>query len=128
MQRYLFNPTLDSPLRFIHPIQVKSISNLLSKPFPDYIDYIILFGGSLDLACGIDSDLDIYVISEHDPEVVYKEIYDRCSNLGRPFDILVSTRNDFISEASEFGTVEYLILQEGLCLYAKTQDNTVRAS
>ena len=72
--------------------------------------------------------MDVNVISEHDPEVVYKEIYDRCRNLGRPFDILVSTRDDFISEASEFGTVEHFIFQEGLCLYAKTQDNAVRAS
>jgi len=127
MQRYVFNPTLDSPLRFIHPLQINSISRLLSEPFADYIDYIILFGGSLDLSCGIDSDLDFYVISEHDTETVYKEIYDRCKNLDRPFDILISAREDFIAEASEFGTVEHRILQEGLCLYAKTQDNIVRA-
>jgi len=86
-----------------------------------------LFGGSLDLACGIDSDLDFYVISNYDPEVVYKEFYDRLKKIGRPFDILVSTREYFIAEASEFGTVEHRILQEGLCLYAKTQDNIVRA-
>ena len=127
MQRYVFNSTFDSPLRFIHPLQVKSVSRILSVPFADYIDYVILFGGSLDLACGVDSDLDFYVISEHNPEVVYKEFYDRLINMGRPFDILVSTREDFIAEATELGTVEHRILQEGLCLYAKTQDNIVRA-
>ena len=125
MLRYVFNPTLDSPLRFVHPIQAKSIYRLLSNPLPDYIDYLLLFGGSLDLACGADSDLDLYVISENDPEVVYKEIYERCRNLGRPFDILVSHREDFIAESSEFGTVEHLISKEGLCLYAKAQDNIV---
>jgi len=127
MQRYVFNSTFESPLRYIHPLQVKSVSRILGEPFADYIDYVILFGGSLDLACGIDSDLDFYVISEHDPEVVYKEFYDRLRNIGRPFDILVSTREDFIAEATELGTVEHRILQEGLCLYAKTQDNIVRA-
>jgi len=127
MQRYVFNPTFESPLRYIHPLQVKSVSLILSEPFADYIDYVILFGGSLDLACGIDSDLDFYVISNHDPEIVYREFYDRLKNIGRPFDILVSTREDFISESAEFGTVESRILQEGLCLYAKTQDNVVRA-
>ena len=128
MQRYLFNPNLDAPLRFVHPLQVKSISRLLDNPFPDYIDYVILFGGSLDLACGIDSDLDFYIISEHDTEMVYKEMYDRCKDLGRPFDILVSPREDFIAETLELGTVERQISQEGLCLYAKAQDNIVRAS
>jgi len=126
MLRYNFNPMLDSPMRYIHPIQIKSISRLLSEPFPDYIDYVILFGGSLDLACGIDSDLDFYVISQHDPDVVYKYFYDRCKNSERPFDILVSTLEDFIAEAAEFGTVEHHISKEGLCLYAKTQDNVVR--
>ena len=127
MRRYVFNPTFESPLRFIHPLQVKSVSQIMSEPFADYIDYVILFGGSLDLACDIDSDLDFYVISEHDQEIVYTEIYDRLKNIGRPFDILVSTREDFIAEASELGTVEHRILQEGLCIYAKTQDNIVRA-
>ena len=126
MQRFMFNPALDSPLRFIHPIQVKSVARLLSEPFPDSVDYVILFGGSLDLACGVDSDLDFYVISECDIDVVYKEMYDRCKNLGRPFDILVSSLDDFVSEAEEFGTVEYRILREGLCLYAKAQDNVAR--
>lgn len=127
MRRYVFNPTINGPLRFVHPLQANSVSHLLGDSFPDYVDYVFLFGGSLDLACGIDSDLDFYVISEHDAEVVYKEIYDRCRKLGRPFDILVSPREDFIAESSELGTVENRILQEGLCLYAKAQDNIVRA-
>lgn len=128
MRRYVFNPALENPLRFIHPLQINGISLFLSEPFADYIDYVILFGGSLDLSCGIDSDLDFYVISDHDPEIVYKELHDRCRNICRPFDILVSARDDFIAEAKVFGTVENRILQEGLCLYAKTQNNVVRTS
>jgi len=123
MQRYEFNPDMDTPLRFVHPVQIKSIVHLLSEPFSDFIDYIILFGGSLDLSCGIDSDIDIYVISEHNPEEVYKEIYDRLKGTDRPFDILVSAHDDFVAEAAELGTVEHRISQEGLCLYAKEKDN-----
>jgi len=119
----MFNPNLEGALRFIHPIQIKSITKFLGQPFSEHIDIIILFGGSLDLSCGIDSDLDFYVISEYDAEAIYKEIYDRCKGLGRPFDILVSQREDFISEALEFGTVEHKIVQEGLCLYAKAENN-----
>jgi predicted nucleotidyltransferase len=119
MKRYVFNPKADAPLRYVHPVQAKSVANLLSNPFPDYIDRIILFGGSLDLACGMDSDLDLYVISEHNPDIVYKEMYDRCKELGKPFDILVSPYEDFIAESMELGTAEYEIAREGLCLYAK---------
>jgi len=122
MHRYVFNPKLESPLRFVHPLQVKSVSCFLSTPFPEYVDYVIMFGGSLDLACGIDSDIDFYVISDHDSEAVYKEIYERCKNLGRPFDIIVSPLNDFITESAQLGTVEHRISREGLCLYAKAQN------
>jgi len=128
MKRYVFNQNMEAPLQFVHPIQVKSVSHFLSKPFSEKIDYVILFGGSLDLSCGIDSDIDIYVISEHNPEEVYKEIYDRLKGIGRPFDILVSAHDDFVAESAELGTVEYRISQEGLCLYAKEKDNIAGAS
>ena len=119
MQRYVFNPTLQAPLRYVHPLQLDGVKKLLSHPFPDYVERVILFGGSLDLSCGVDSDLDFYVISEHEPLAVYREMHERCVQLGRPFDILVSPHEDFIAEAQEFGTVEYDIAKEGLCLYAK---------
>ena len=78
MQRYVFNPTLESPLRFIHPIQVKSISRVLNEPFADYIDYVILFGGSLDLACGIDHRSDQYLQDLDDVEA--KELINTISH------------------------------------------------
>jgi len=60
---YNFNPDLQEPLNVIHPIQVASVQQFLKNEFPEEIESIILYGGSLDLACGMNSDLDFYVIT-----------------------------------------------------------------
>lgn len=123
MDRYVFNPLLNAPLRYVHPLQAGAVAHIAGQSFSQDIEYIILFGSSLNLTCGATSDLDLYVISEHEPEAVYKEVYDHCKNMGRPFDILVSTMEDFDEEKLVPGTVENQVLREGLCVYAKTKNS-----
>ncbi len=117
---YNFNPDLPEPLNMIHPFQLKAVRLLLDEDFPDDVEYIFLFGGSLDLACHIQSDLDLYVITSNpDLMAVYHEMHTRCRKLKKRFDILVSSLQDFLESASEFGTVEYEIKQRGLVIYAR---------
>jgi hypothetical protein len=118
-RRYVFNPGLRGGLRYVHPIQVKGLIHLLREPLPEQIDLLYIFGSSLDLSCGATSDIDLYAISEHDRDEVYKQLYTRCRGMGRTFDILVSNRADFDAEAIIYGTVESVVDREGLCLYAK---------
>jgi predicted nucleotidyltransferase len=104
----------------IHPFQLKAVRKLLEEDFPDDVEYIILFGGSLDTACHLHSDLDLYVITSNtDLQSVYHDIYTRCLKLKKRFDILVSNMPDFIEAMNEFGTVEYEIKQKGVVIYAK---------
>jgi predicted nucleotidyltransferase len=121
---YNFNPDLPEPFNMIHPFQLKAVRRLLDEDFPEDIEYIILFGGSLDLACAIYSDLDLYVITSNpDYQAAYEEVYARCLKLKKRFDILVSSLPDFLEAVNEFGTVEYEIKQKGLVIYAKQKNN-----
>ena len=117
---YNFNPGLPEPFNVIHPFQLKSVMAFVKSDFPDEVERIILFGGSLDLACGKYSDLDLYVIIDRgDPQEVYDKIHALLSPLKKRFDVLVSHRDDFAAAAVERGTVEFKIKQKGVCIYAK---------
>jgi len=117
---YNFNPDLQEPLNVIHPLQVSSIQQFLENTFPEEIESIILYGGSLDLACGINSDLDFYVItSDEDKFKIYEAVRALCLPLKKRFDILVSNREDFAQASKEHGTVEAEIMRKGICIYAK---------
>jgi len=116
---YNFNPDLIEPLNVIHPYQVLSIQNFLANTFPDKIELIILYGGSLDLACGINSDLDFYVVTNDDEFKTYEAVRAICLPLKKRFDILVSTMDHFIHSSREHGTVEAEVMRKGVCLYAK---------
>jgi len=117
---YNFNPDLPEPLNVIHPLRVKAIQKLLTLPIPEEIDYIFLFGGSLDLACHIYSDLDLYAITnDSDTKAVNKKLYILCRELGVRFDLLTVTKDEFINCLDDIGTVEHDIQKKGILIYAK---------
>jgi len=120
---YNFNPDLPEPLNVIHPFQLPSVHKFISNTFPEEIDKIILYGGSLDLACGINSDLDLYVIADcEDRFAVYESVRELCLPLKKRFDILVSDKEDFICASKEHGTVEEEIRAKGVVIYAREKD------
>ena len=116
---YNFNPDLPEPFNVIHPLQLKKVKKLLQQSIPDMVDYIFLFGSSLDLACNMASDLDLYVISDADPEQVYETMYNLVRPLRLRADILVATREDFIENAAIPATVEGRMTDKGVCIYEK---------
>jgi len=117
---YNFNPNLPEPLNVIHPLQINAVKKLLSLEIPDEIDFIFLFGSSLELACGVHSDIDLMVITENpDHENVYGKMKNLCKKLDRKCDILISNKNDFIDNLNDIGTVENRMKERGICLYAK---------
>jgi len=116
---YNFNPKLIRPFNAVHPLHVKDVLKLAKKKFPSYVDYILLFGGSLDLTCDLFSDIDLYVISSEDPMFVQKCLRELIGKLSRPYDLLVSSLDDFLEESKVIGTVEFRILEKGVCIYAK---------
>ena len=117
---YNFSPDLAEPLNVVHPIQLKALKKLISSKIPEGIDYIFLFGSSLELACGMQSDIDLMVITEeYDHELVYGKMKELCRDIGKKCDILISSKGDFLHELDEIGTVPYRMKELGVCIYAK---------
>ena len=116
---YNFNPQLPEPFNVIHPLQLRKVQKLLQQPIPETVDFIFLFGGSLDLACNMASDLDLYVISEADPEQVYESMYKLVRPLRLRTDILVATREEYRENAAIPATVEGRMRSKGVCIYEK---------
>jgi hypothetical protein len=63
--QYNFTPTLNKPWSLIHPYQLPAVQKLCGTNFRDDIQKIILFGGSLSLAVHLESDLDLFVITDN---------------------------------------------------------------
>ena len=116
---YNFNPDLPEPFNVIHPLQLKKVQKLLRQPIPDAVDYIFLFGGSLDLACDLTSDLDLYVVSEAGCDEVYESIHKIVRPLRLRADILVATREKFMRCSEVPATVEGRMRDKGVCIYEK---------
>jgi predicted nucleotidyltransferase len=116
---YNFNPNLAEPLNVIHPLQLKAVQKVLSSEIPKAIDYIYLFGSSLELACGIHSDIDLMLITEDaDHDRVYGDFKSICRDAGRTFDILISDKAGFLQKINEIGSVANRMKERGV-LYAK---------
>ena len=103
---YNFSPDLPQPFNVIHPIQLNAIRQLLDSPIPEQVERIYLFGGSLEISCDKNSDIDLYILSETENEYIYRQIHSLCKKIGKPFDILVSSVKEFIENANELNTVE----------------------
>ena len=120
MAYYNFNPNLPEPFNAIHPYQVNSVLQFIGSCLPDCIDYIFLFGSSLDLTCNITSDLDFYVITQsEDIDNVYALMHTIGKSLKKRFDILISSLEIFLERSKEIGTVESKIMEKGVIIYAK---------
>ena len=116
---YNFNPDLPQPFNVIHPIQLHAIKALLDSNIPEQVERIYLFGGSLEISCDKYSDIDLYVLSKENNSDVYRQIHKLCKEIGKPFDILVSSVEEFIENANELNTVEQEVVKGGICIYAK---------
>ena len=122
---YNFNPDLPQPFHVIHPIQLKFVQELLAMDIQDEIDYIFLFGGSLELACNQWSDLDLYIIYQDgaDRNNVTMDMRPLCKRLGKSYDLLASDRKTFLDHVYDLNTVENDILTKGVCIYAKNKES-----
>jgi predicted nucleotidyltransferase len=124
---YNFNPDLPEPLNRIHPLQVKDIKKFLDNTFPPSIDRIYVFGSSVNLTCHPKSDIDFYLIHvpmrDESLEGLNKEMYLLGKTLKAHCDFLYGTQDDYEYHRNIPGSVEYDVYNEGVCIYAKKENN-----
>ncbi|MDR1689252.1 MAG: nucleotidyltransferase domain-containing protein [Clostridiales bacterium] len=120
---YEFNPTLKVPLSLVNPLQLSAVKELLSRPIPDEVLGIVLFGSSLTLYCDLYSDLDlVFVVEDSSNEELSRKIYKAFRKLGKPADILIMDKDDLTDPPR--GSVEYEVLKNGVIVYAKGKNLT----
>ena len=125
---YNYNPNLPKPFCWVHPLKVDAVMSIAHSEFPAGVQSLILFGGALDLSCDGQSDIDLYAIVED--HYFSDDAEERLDNLKRvlrdvikkssiKYDLLVSSAEDFSTEAGCLGTVESKICNKGVRIYAK---------
>ena len=120
---YVFNAHLEPPLRYVHRQSLKYIQELLNLPIPAEVMGIILFGSSVKQTCRPESDIDIYLLVEHEDIEYLNDVIDKVQTLvrgiGKHFDILADTPQRMVEKARKFGTVENKFWDSGVILYEK---------
>jgi len=121
MAYYVFNPGEAYPYKYIHPLKVEKIRNLLSHEAPDIVEKIYLFGSSLDLTCQTESDLDLYFITREGDIEDGDIIHPFCRSVKDRVDILFNSEELFDELSEGINSVEREVLEGGLCIYEKAK-------
>lgn len=117
---YNFNPSMHEPLNLVHPIKLPIIKNLMDCEMPQEVDFIILFGSSLDLTCNGRSDIDLLVITEHeDHDMIYGKMREICYRFSKKYDIVISNRASILADVGIPGTLSKEIEKKAVCIYEK---------
>ena len=85
------------------------------------INYAILFGGSVLLTCHPSSDIDLYLLGDENVDVYELRSYFSSirKRVGKPMDILYSTKREFLENSKILDSVESKVWKEGVVIYAK---------
>lgn len=81
---------------------------------------VILFGSAVSGDLTPDSDIDVLVVM---PEGVHRRktaqlLYQKITDLGVPFDVLVATPDDLEKHKNNIGLIYQAVLKEGVEVYA----------
>jgi predicted nucleotidyltransferase len=119
---YIFNPEMPVPFKYIHPLQVKKVRAFVSNTFSPFVQFIYVFGSSIDLTCHSGSDIDFYVIYKDIDNEQLEKLQEEMHRFGRLLktkcDFIYDTYDNYRAYADEIGTVEYDVYREGVCVYA----------
>lgn len=109
----------ESCLNLIYYTQVDVVRELLhrSKSIPQ-IQYLILFGSSITLGYGQESDIDLLVIAD-DYDEDYSIIKTLRHGIKKPMDIIPETLDHFKSTLASGNSLYQEIKEKGLMIYER---------
>ncbi|MGL4737804.1 MAG: nucleotidyltransferase domain-containing protein [Cellulosilyticaceae bacterium] len=111
---------IETCLNYIYYTQVDAVREIIhrAQSIPE-IQYIILFGSSITLGCGQDSDIDLLVIADcYDED--FSIIKKLRQSIAKPMDILPETLSHFKSTIASGNTLYNEIKQKGLIIYERS--------
>ncbi|MGL5675283.1 MAG: nucleotidyltransferase domain-containing protein [Cellulosilyticaceae bacterium] len=124
MKKTLFNKVIPGSydvLKYVYPTMQEYVKILIdrAKQMPS-IEGLVLFGSSVELTCGEESDLDIVVITEKeiDEDLCNSIIKEWRQGVGVSIDILVNTWNG-LRQDSLTQVVYKEIIENGIVIYRR---------
>ncbi|MGL4798013.1 MAG: nucleotidyltransferase domain-containing protein [Cellulosilyticaceae bacterium] len=103
----------------IYPPMQPYVKKLI-ECIPEYIEKLIIFGSSVTLRYGEDSDLDVMVITNRGQEEVLLEISKCLRGIGVSVDLLIKSKEAFEKESIENPNgICGEVYKKGVCVYER---------
>ena len=116
---YCFNKVVDSPyaLQHIYPIKQRVLGYILEH-LPDEVKRVYVFGSSLTLDCGTESDIDLLIIAEK-TEDLYKQLSKIIKAIDTEVDLIIKTDTEFQENLEDTSSICTVVNREGLLIYER---------
>lgn len=117
---YCFNKVVESPyaLQHIYPIKQRALAYILDH-LPDEIRKVYVFGSSLTLDCGTESDIDLLIIADK-TEQLYKELSKIIKAIDTEVDLIIKTEAEFQENLADTSSICTVVNREGLLIYERS--------
>lgn len=117
---YSFNKLIDLPykLEHIYPIKQQDIAYILEH-LPPEVEKLYVFGSSLTLDCGTDSDIDLLVVAEK-TDNLYKQFSTLVKVLASEVDLIFKTPTEYTKNLSDTTSICNVVEKEGLLIYERS--------
>ncbi|WP_069998498.1 nucleotidyltransferase domain-containing protein [Cellulosilyticum sp. I15G10I2] len=118
-KRYTFNKLFDTDYKIehIYPSKQKDMMQLLSQ-LPCEVEKVYVFGSSLTLHCGEESDIDLLVIADKS-EVLYKAFSTLFKTLDNEVDVIIKTQKEYDENVKVKNSICDVVSREGLLIYER---------
>lgn len=118
-RRYTFKKLFDCsyPIQHIYPIKQKDVYTILNG-LPEGVQRVYIFGSSLNLNCGEESDIDVLVVGQKNLEV-YKAFSKLFKGLENEVDLIVKTPKEFEENLKDKNSICSIVKEEGLLVYER---------
>lgn len=116
---YTFKKIVDRPyaLQYIYPIKQRDLAYILDH-LPAEVEKVYVFGSSLTLDCGTDSDIDLLVIAEKTDEL-YKAFSHIFKQLSTEVDVIFKTSKEYSDNLKDTTSICTVVEKEGLLIYER---------
>ena len=118
-KRYTFNKLFDTDYKIEHVYPAKQADMMkLLKGLPEEVEKVYVFGSSLTLHCGAESDIDLLVIADKS-EKMYKAFSRLFKTLDSEVDLIIKTNKEFDENVEVKNSICDVVRREGLLIYER---------
>lgn len=117
---YTFKKLVDTPYKVEHvyPIKQRDIFFILQN-IPVEVERLYIFGSSINLNCGQESDIDLLVVGNKS-DAMYQAFSAIFKKIDNEVDLIIKTQEEFEENLKDKGSICNVVQKEGLLIYERT--------